>query len=211
MEKPQRCDVEKSTIGERGCWPACKTGRRRSYRWIWRMPGIRPPWRGQSPRGSPVSPTAGTRSSRRLGKIYFFKFFLKVWWPYATLFAFIFDNFSLYNRYEHSYTSFIHKHSLRLIFFSCLCAVQLWFVWRGLAGCCEAKRDVAYQSDVWHSQCCGSGSVCFWASRIRILLSSIKNCKKNLDFYCFVTSFGLFIFEKWCKCSFKKYVISRKT
>jgi hypothetical protein len=40
---------------------------------------------------------------------------------------------------------------------------------------------------------------CFWASRIRILLSSSKNSKKNLDSYCFVTSFGLFIFEKLCK------------
>jgi hypothetical protein len=29
-----------------------------------------------------------------------------------------------------------------------------------------------------------------------ILLSSSKISKKNLDFYCFVTSFGLFIFEK---------------
>jgi hypothetical protein len=36
-----------------------------------------------------------------------------------------------------------------------------------ISGVCVAKRDVAYQSDVWHSQCCGSGSVCFWASRIR--------------------------------------------
>ncbi len=42
----------------------------------------------------------------------------------------------------------------------------------------------------------GSGSTCFWASRIRILLSSSKNSKKNLDSYCLVTSFGLFIFEK---------------
>ncbi len=41
--------------------------------------------------------------------------------------------------------------------------------------------------------CCGSestGSTCFW-----ILLSPSKNSKKNLDSYCFVTSFGLFIFE----------------
>jgi hypothetical protein len=30
----------------------------------------------------------------------------------------------------------------------------------------------------------------------RILLSSNKNSKKNLDSYCFVTSFGLSIFEK---------------
>jgi hypothetical protein len=29
-----------------------------------------------------------------------------------------------------------------------------------------------------------------------ILLSPNKNSKKNLDSYCFVTSFGLFIFEK---------------
>jgi hypothetical protein len=32
--------------------------------------------------------------------------------------------------------------------------------------------------------------------QIRILLSPSKNRKKNLDSYCFVTSFGLFIFEK---------------
>jgi hypothetical protein len=31
---------------------------------------------------------------------------------------------------------------------------------------------------------------------VRILLASSKNSKKNLDYYCFVTSFGLFIFEK---------------
>jgi hypothetical protein len=43
-------------------------------------------------------------------------------------------------------------------------------------------------------QCCG----CFWRSRIRILIrlrilpSSSKNSKKNLDFYCFATSLLLF-------------------
>ncbi len=52
-------------------------------------------------------------------------------------------------------------------------------------------------------------SVCFWASRI--LLSSSKNSKKNLNSYCFGTSLRLFIFEKQCKCCFKKYVISKKT
>jgi hypothetical protein len=49
-----------------------------------------------------------------------------------------------------------------------------------------------------------SGSTCFWASRIRISLiirSSSKNSKKNLDSYCFVNSFGLFIFEKCEKLS----------
>ncbi len=45
----------------------------------------------------------------------------------------------------------------------------------------------------------------FWASRIRILLSLSKNSKKNLELYSFVTSFWLFIFEKWCKSTFKKY------
>ena len=48
------------------------------------------------------------------------------------------------------------------------------------------------------NQCCGSGSesgsgstgsTCFWASRIRILLSSCKNRKKNLDSYDFLTPF----------------------
>ncbi len=47
--------------------------------------------------------------------------------------------------------------------------------------------------------------------RIRILLSSSKNSKKNLDFYCFGDFFTwLFIFEKNdVKCSFKK--VSKKT
>ncbi len=52
-------------------------------------------------------------------------------------------------------------------------------------------------------QFCGSGSVCFWASRIQIFLLSSKNSKKNHDSYCFVTSFWLFLFEKWCICTSK--------
>ncbi len=51
------------------------------------------------------------------------------------------------------------------------------------------------------------GSVYFWASwirirnlfvriRIRILPSSKQKMKKNLDFYCFVTSYWLLIFEE---------------
>ncbi len=62
-------------------------------------------------------------------------------------------------------------------------------------------------------KCCGSGSAStgstyFWASwtrihqsevciriRIWILLSPSKKSKKNLDSYCFMTSFWLFIFE----------------
>ncbi len=50
------------------------------------------------------------------------------------------------------------------------------------------------QRQACQHQCCGSesgstGSTCFWAPWIRILLSLSKNSKKNLDFYCFVTSF----------------------
>ncbi len=37
-----------------------------------------------------------------------------------------------------------------------------------------------------------------------IFLSSSKKSKKNLYSYCFLTSFGLFIFEKLCKSNFKK-------
>ncbi len=58
------------------------------------------------------------------------------------------------------------------------------------------------------SQCCrsGSASISFWALGHRYgsvsgsgsFHSSPKN-KKNLDFYCFVTSLWLFIFEEWCK------------
>ncbi len=38
-----------------------------------------------------------------------------------------------------------------------------------------------------------------------------KNSKKNLDSYCFVISLWLFIFDKWCKCTFKKYGNKQKT
>ncbi len=42
----------------------------------------------------------------------------------------------------------------------------------------------------------------FWATtQVRILMSSNKKRKKNLDFYCFVTSLWLFICEEWCKCT----------
>jgi hypothetical protein len=37
-----------------------------------------------------------------------------------------------------------------------------------------------------------------------LLLSSSRNSKKNLDFYCFVTSLCFSIFEKRCKCAFEK-------
>ena len=62
-------------------------------------------------------------------------------------------------------------------------------------------------------QCCGSeagsGSVrslCFWASwiRIRILPSPSKNSKKKPWFLLLFDFFLTFIFEKWCKCTFKK-------
>ncbi len=58
------------------------------------------------------------------------------------------------------------------------------------------QRNVPYCT-----QCCGSGSgsvgsICFWASWIRILLSSSKNSKKNIDSFCSATSLRLFIFDK---------------
>ncbi len=61
------------------------------------------------------------------------------------------------------------------------------------------------------NQCCGSGSgstgsTCFWASWIRILLSLSKNGKKNLDFYCSVTCFWLFTLEKRCKKYLQKVI-----
>jgi hypothetical protein len=37
-----------------------------------------------------------------------------------------------------------------------------------------------------------SGSTCFWASRIRILVSLSKYSKKNLDFHCFCDIFLTF-------------------
>ncbi len=61
-------------------------------------------------------------------------------------------------------------------------------------------------------QCWGSGSrflgsVCFWASWIRILLSSSKNKKKNLDSNCFVTSLWLFILENVPSKSNKQFFV----
>jgi hypothetical protein len=58
-----------------------------------------------------------------VGRPCIFFFFQKVWWPYATLFSFIF----LYTiQYIHSYnhTSFIHKHSLRPISISSQLSAQ---------------------------------------------------------------------------------------
>ncbi len=51
---------------------------------------------------------------RKLGKGFNskWKIFLKVWWPYATLLAFIYLTIDTF-RYIH--TSFIHKHSMRPI------------------------------------------------------------------------------------------------
>jgi hypothetical protein len=43
-----------------------------------------------------------------------------------------------------------------------------------------------------------------------MLLSSSKKSNKNLDSYCFVTSFWLFISEKWCTVNVPSKIISRK-
>ncbi len=75
--------------------------------------------------------------------------------------------------------------------------------------------QLLFKRNVGLYQCCGSGSgpvgsVCFWSHGsgsisqkvwIRVLLSISKNSKKNLDSYCFVTSFWHFIFAKLCTCT----------
>jgi hypothetical protein len=81
----------------------------------------------------------------------------------------------------------------------------------GIPGKNSSRIPVSKKHRIQESkkQCCGSGSecrsVCFWASWnririhlsevwIRILISSRKNSKNNLDSYGLVTSFLLFIF-----------------
>ncbi len=66
-------------------------------------------------------------------------------------------------------------------------------------------------------QCSGSvGFLSFWAFWIRIRVLNLfvrirgsfhqqaKKTKKPIDLYCLVTYLWLFIFEEWCKCTFKK-------
>ncbi len=50
----------------------------------------------------------------------------------------------------------------------------------------------------------GSGSVIICTDSVTDPSIINQNSKKNLDFYCFVTSLWLFIFEEWCKCTFKR-------
>jgi hypothetical protein len=77
------------------------------------------------------------------------------------------------------------------------------FLFRGIAGIpseitlCSVYsvfRGIIFLSEIPNPICICS----------RILQSASKNSKKNLDSYCFVPSCGLFIFEKLCKCTFKK-------
>jgi hypothetical protein len=61
------------------------------------------------------------------------------------------------------------------------------------------QAPVMIQRCEWNScrQCSGSGSTgSTWFLASQILLSSSKNSKENLDSYCSVTYFELFIFEK---------------
>ncbi len=57
---------------------------------------------------------------------------------------------------------------------------------------------------LWISGSIAVGSGCFWAIRIRILLSTNNISRKNLDFYNFFVTFFDFFYENWCKCTFKK-------
>jgi hypothetical protein len=55
--------------------------------------------------------------------------------------------------------------------------------------CFFVLRQIFFQCSGSGSESGYTGSTCFWASRIRILLSLSKYSKKNLNFYCFVTFF----------------------
>jgi hypothetical protein len=82
-------------------------------------------------------------------------------------------------------------------------AVELPAEWRRRRGHASSGGDLSQNALQFlrpaHSgrmfsfrQCSGSvglGSVCLWAFWLRILISSSKIWKKNLDFLCFVTSF----------------------
>jgi hypothetical protein len=54
----------------------------------------------------------------------------------------------------------------------------------------QFSGHISFRENRQKNQCCGSGYICFRASRIRlrILRSSSKNSKKNIDSYCFVPS-----------------------
>ncbi len=70
---------------------------------------------------------------------------------------------------------------------------------RNMYSCKRIQLCSSLPHKIWKDiiQCSGSGttgSTCFWASQSMMWI---------LDSYCFATSFGIFIFEKWCKCTFK--------
>ena len=72
--------------------------------------------------------------------------------------------------------------------------------------CCQCSFDFSFKKlcsngPRWTMQCFGSGSVCFWASGVRILLSTSKKIEINQDFYCFVNSEWHVIFEDWSLCA----------
>jgi hypothetical protein len=83
---------------------------------------------------------------------------------------------------------------------SCRCTFKIGIkdgyltLWGEIIKSCHLKKNSVAEPDP-------KAYLGFWASRIRIriLPSSSKNLRKNLDFYCFVISLWLFIFEEWCK------------
>jgi hypothetical protein len=58
-----------------------------------------------------------------------------------------------------------------------------------LAGTSKQKSTVIKNSNVADPDPKSTGYTCFWVFRIRILLSSCENSKKNLDSYYFVNLF----------------------
>ncbi len=102
-------------------------------------------------------------------------------------------SFSFHNLHTYSFTKLPSSQILQILSFLCVQTLPPLLRFPTVP-----PRNPVFQ--------CSTGSACFWDSRIRIriLLSSSKNSRKNLDSYCFVTSFGLFVFEKWSNCAFKK-------
>ncbi len=94
----------------------------------------------------------------------------------------------------------IKRGFFRLLFF--MYVIQHCFICHPQVSLCRSRRMLGSNPGLFRPVFPGSGSgskgsTCFWASRIRlrILLSSCKNSKKNLDSYYFATLFGFLSLE----------------
>ncbi len=83
------------------------------------------------------------------------------------------------------------------------------FPGKGNKNICEISCVPVTDSDPYVFGHPRSGSITFCTNPDPVSYASFnkqKKIKKNLDFYCFVTSLWLFPFEEWCKCIFKKEI-----